>query len=811
MKKILFISMLLMISFLPARLRNWKSYTNTSHVYDMVQIDNNFYLATWGGLLEYDTSSNLFTKTLTSVDGLVDHHTRCLTYNENSNLLYIGTKYGGVSRMKNDQFLMPITPKIGLLSNFVKKIILRDNQIFIATDKGLSIFIDDATTTFPILDTNINDEDGLLNKDISAMVVSENWLFCGSEVGLSYVEIDSLHYSNAWKYLSTDNSFLLSNDVTSLSINNDKNKLSVATTNGVSIFTLPELEEYQSISHEDLQNASSSIYPIFWDDSDNLWLSYGKWDEDAMMIEGEANHSLSCISNITSQTFDLKHYEISEFGADRVFSFHSFDGQIFYSSWGQGFYKKENDSWQQIKPNCIIANFIQDLKMDKNNKLWIANGHRSAEYNSKGTKGISAFDGETWTNYKAENSSLRSNNIITIEVDEANQKWFGAWTSPEGSEWKAGISIFDEENDTWQAINTIGENALLNYIVADIDYVSSDEIWVATFDGGIQKYNIDQELLASSECFYDETDKVVKIEPYQDYCFIGTWFEGLEFWQNENFPNVNNSEFWHQVNANELKNGKIHDIIVRETQFDSEIWVASVSGVFMFNGDSWYKYGAIQKKQILINSSWQPTDIEQPEYSTPEFWYIEGQERLFGSVTTFPTAFYVDPFNRLWIGCKDNGFTIYSPEEDTYENYSPTNSPLLSEAITSFEYDPYKGIMYIGTENGLNSVEIGFTDAYNSQKKLSSSIVYPNPFYPDRGFLLKIIDKKSGAMPKGNTTCTIYDLNGRIVNELEKDEFQEFTWNGKNKAGRDCSSAIYLYIISTADGQISRGKIVLIH
>ncbi len=65
-------------------------------------------------------------------------------------------------------------------------------------------------------------------------------------------------------------------------------------------------------------------------------------------------------------------------------------------------------------------------------------------------------------------------------------------------------------------------------------------------------------------------------------------------------------------------------------------------------------------------------------------------------------------------------------------------------------------------------------------------------------------------MPQGKTKASIFDINGQLVQELEKDIFQEFSWDGTNKAGKKCSSGIYLYIISTEDGQISRGKIILI-
>jgi flagellar hook assembly protein FlgD len=65
-------------------------------------------------------------------------------------------------------------------------------------------------------------------------------------------------------------------------------------------------------------------------------------------------------------------------------------------------------------------------------------------------------------------------------------------------------------------------------------------------------------------------------------------------------------------------------------------------------------------------------------------------------------------------------------------------------------------------------------------------------------------------MPKGETKCNIYDLAGDLVLTLEKNIYEQFTWNGLNKEGKKCSSGMYFYVVYTADGQTSQGKVVLI-
>ena len=65
-------------------------------------------------------------------------------------------------------------------------------------------------------------------------------------------------------------------------------------------------------------------------------------------------------------------------------------------------------------------------------------------------------------------------------------------------------------------------------------------------------------------------------------------------------------------------------------------------------------------------------------------------------------------------------------------------------------------------------------------------------------------------MPKGKTFCKIFDLNGTEIIKLKKNDFQQFEWDGKNKAGKYCAPGIYFYVIYTQDGQIAKKKFVII-
>jgi ligand-binding sensor domain-containing protein len=776
-------------------------------------VDNTLFLATWGGLQEFDWNDKTFGKMWTKADGLVDTDIRSLFFDEETETLYIGTKSEGISRINNQDFLLPITDKIGLPSNFIRKIDKRNSKLFCATEQGLSVFIENQNASIPILEINLTEENGLTNRNVKTFALSNSHVFCGTEDGFSYAPIDAVSDAQSWQTMDIEEFDGLNNKINSISVNNDNTKIAIATTNGVLVASIPDFSTIEIFQNVEL-SGEESIYPVFWDDSDNLWLSYGEWNEDALMVENTGDIATTKISNIGLPNQEIIHFTFPEFGSQRIKCLKQMNSQIAAFTWGQGIYLHEGTNWQQYKQNCIVTNYITDMKLDKAGFLWIINGQQGGQLSNKAMKGVSALKNSVWTNYTAETSPLISNNISVIEIDDENRKWLGTWHAIPGTDWLRGIHIFNDNTDEWYHIKSSGTNGLLNYLVSDIDFVSSEEIWVSTYDGGIQIYNSNAEEQWSTSVpipVEEANNKIVKIEQYENYSFVGMWYTGLGYWNGEGYPDGNIVENWHIPPAEEFENGKIYDFTVRQSNSKIEFWVASANGLFMFDGNTWFRYGTVQKKQFLSSyNNWQPTEITQSPYNTPEYWYVEGQERLFASVTTFPRVIYVDIYNRLWIGTQDNGFTIYSPEQDTYKTYNQDNAPLLSNTITSFEYDPDSGLMFIGTENGLNSVEIGFEDNYNPQQELLKTIAYPNPYHPDSGFPLKIINDSVLTMPQGKTKASIFDINGQLVQELEKDNFQEFSWDGTNKAGNKCSSGIYLYVISTEDRQISRGKIILI-
>jgi flagellar hook assembly protein FlgD len=61
---------------------------------------------------------------------------------------------------------------------------------------------------------------------------------------------------------------------------------------------------------------------------------------------------------------------------------------------------------------------------------------------------------------------------------------------------------------------------------------------------------------------------------------------------------------------------------------------------------------------------------------------------------------------------------------------------------------------------------------------------------------------------------TVYDLTGQTVATLVEGERDagayEIRWDGRNSAGRDVASGVYLYRLWSSDGQVLTHKMALV-
>jgi hypothetical protein len=167
------------------------------------------------------------------------------------------------------------------------------------------------------------------------------------------------------------------------------------------------------------------------------------------------------------------------------------------------------------------------------------------------------------------------------------------------------------------------------------------------------------------------------------------------------------------------------------------------------------------------------------------------------------TSIFVDGGNRKWIGTRGAGLFLVSPEGlQTVQQFTATNSPLLSNDILSIAADPTSGELLIATSKGLIGYRGDATPGYTGNVPEAS--IYPNPVRPGYEGPIFVQGCPEGAVVK------FTDVTGALVFETQSNGGTA-RWNGTNLSGQPAASGVYLVYITDALGTVTaQGKVLVI-
>ena len=185
---------------------------------------------------------------------------------------------------------------------------------------------------------------------------------------------------------------------------------------------------------------------------------------------------------------------------------------------------------------------------------------------------------------------------------------------------------------------------------------------------------------------------------------------------------------------------------------------------------------------ILVENS--PQEIYFSEFTSPSCTVTVAFTDLYGGVDSIET--------------NDNG-TVYWNEGNIDE--SPLFCQPGQENYSLAENSPCAGT----GQNGVNmgALDVGCTEQLFIEKEIISIPSdftlhqnYPNPFNPTTMI--------SYDLPKeANVNITIYDMMGRVVNNLVSSQqnagYKSIQWNATNNAGQPISAGLYLYTIQAGE------------
>jgi ligand-binding sensor domain-containing protein len=163
-------------------------------------------------------------------------------------------------------------------------------------------------------------------------------------------------------------------------------------------------------------------------------------------------------------------------------------------------------------------------------------------------------------------------------------------------------------------------------------------------------------------------------------------------------------------------------------------------------------------------------------------------------------AIEIDGANRKWVGTENGVFLLSADGTEELLHFTESNSPLFSNTITDIAIDHSTGVVWIGTDMGLNSYQ---GDAIEGSAT-HDCFIYPNPVRED--YTGPIVIK--GLVSESDVRIT--DVAGNLVYHAESNGGMA-TWDGNMLNGARAHSGVYYVFSSNADGSDKTAcKLVLI-
>jgi ligand-binding sensor domain-containing protein len=822
MKKILILGWIVLSAFLYSQ--NWQTINNVNHVYDIEEAGNSIYFSSWGGVMEISGSAatplaqyNVIQQ-LSTGDGLTSNDIRNLSMIDTSESLWMGSSYDGISVLSSAG-IQNLGTDLGLPSLRVNRILESDSYILVATSQGLSVFYYLSGVQFPLMLHQynvINTSGALPNNNVNDMMLTEsNLLFMAHDLGISYVPLDSLDVNSAWKSLTNESPIPSSS---SYHLTSNPEYIAVAANGLVYLKGIDPADSNWQVIRPTQGNGSWDISAIHLSSDNQLWIAFGKWDESLLLYTGVSD---TLLLKMDLDTMEERYWtkNTEGFGYNHVSRIKTLEGKVYLCTWGDGIARLTAGDWEYFNPDNIAFPKITMSKADQNNALWFVSGIIGNYVVRKGTLGVSAYKDGHWITFNRDNSPLHSNNILNVEVDAQNRKWFGAWDTHVNSENLNGLTIYDERDNSWKWMHSNGTRnwnhetnswgplipggaALINATIGGIYRDLNDNMLVLSYNGGVNVIDAEDRIHSTFRLPNSTFQRVLNAYHNGRQYFFGTEADnGISIWNHNSLP-VTGGAHWVSNIVPELRIGKIFGVASVETPYNLSGWqhfIASGSGLYMWDEYDWYKYDVYIKRYRF--------DFARQDWINDTLYYAD-EERLFGSVRTSPLSIYGDPFGRIWIGSEDNGMSMYNPITERFTNYFQGNAPLLSNQIISLGYAPLEGRLLIGTSDGLNTLRIGRTE--KPETSLSTLKAYPNPFRPDGRNTVQIVNQPADSMPAGKNECSIYSASGSLIRKLKESPFSRFEWDGTSESGKIVSSGVYYFVVTDSSGKSGRGKIAII-
>lgn len=740
----------------------WTGHFSYVSIKDISQGDNKVFVGAENAVFTYDLSTQQI-KTLSTVNGLSGDFITTIHYSEEYGLLIIGYENGLIEIVKNGEENVlkvvdilekqTIPPDRKRINNFNEY----NGKIYIATQYGISVYnlerLEFGDTYFI--------GDGGSQIDIVQTIVQEPYIFAASSsngMRRAVVADDNLIDYQNWTTIISGGFRAAEKLGNELYASNRSNSILRFTAQG---------------STSVVQNFSSEVLKFRLAD-DLLTIT----TKNSIQAYSQGFVQQSAVNNVLGFDLDL-------------LSGYAFENNFYLGTAEDGLLIVPFGTMQatQVLPNGPIRNSPYAIDASPG-QLWVTFGEvdRDFDPNPYSLFGVSHLKDTLWNNISYEDLSSAVGGEptdlikVTINPQAPNEVFM--------SSFQKGLLkivddvptiLYDETNSPLERIFFGSADAGIRLYGSQFDNQGNFWFLQSKTDEGLIKLTPNGQ--------FQKTDVSVLFNPEselaltklalsrENYVFFGTYKTGLIGYN----PTANK---FSKI-GEDSGNGNLPSSSVRALAFDSQnrLWIGTLKGLrVLYSPGSIFEDGAIAESQpIIILDNGVP------------------QELLFEQSVT---DIEVDGSNNKWISTATSGVFYLSPNgQETLLRFTKDNSPLPTNNVQDISIDPFTGVVYFATTQGLVAYK---GTATAPSDNLENVHAFPNPVRP--GFNGNVtID---GLTAQANVKIT--DITGSLVFE-QTSEGGSVLWDTTAFGKYKVRSGVYLVLVTTDDNVETKvSKIMII-
>ena len=425
-------------------------------------------------------------------------------------------------------------------------------------------------------------------------------------------------------------------------------------------------------------------------------------------------------------------------------------------------------------------------------RLYLCPGGKKTTYESSLLPGsLSIFDNQSWRNVSRASIGEAYQDVLYVAVDPKDKNHLSA------TAWGHGVIDIQDERIVTLYAGSNTSNVLRPYSSGDFEhlrvsglaYDDQGNLWVTnslvdnglvvryrngewhSFDISVMMQGLTQEKR--------EIDKIVW-DSIRDY----KWITGRA---NRIYVHDGVGKMAY-VNPNNGSKLETHTVTCLVQDRSGDIWFGTDKGLkVIYDG-----------YRAFVNGG----GGEQAPVTCSNILYNEDGINEYLMAYESITCIAVDGANRKWVGTSNNGLYLISANGlEQLHHFTTANSPLNSDKIVALSVHPETGVVYIGTNMGLQSFRSTATaaDSYPAM----DIHAFPNPIKPGYDGPIAIKGFTRDAL------VHVTDARGHVVFSTTAHGGQAI-WDGKNLQGQRVASGTYFVFASDQMGDMRSVTKILI-